>query len=230
MPGAGVDHAVHITDRAFAGSDTLATARALALALRREAYDLLLFGNHSLDAETGQVGPEVAELLGIPQITNVRKLDLTEDGVRVEREMEEGVELIDCPLPCVIAVTEGVAPESPRGGRRSLRPALVLGRLLSSPPPTFRPTLRRSATPAPPPGCPRSGLWSPLANKLLIDEDVPPEEASRQVVAYIKSRGLLAREARLVRSELRPAPLRRVRPTGLRSGLSRNWGVAGSRR
>src|SRR5438105_15163626 len=54
----GADRAVHLVDRAFAGSDTLATARALALVLKREGYDLILCGRHSTDAETGQVGPE----------------------------------------------------------------------------------------------------------------------------------------------------------------------------
>ena len=61
----GMDRAVHLVDRAFAGSDTLATARALSLALRRESFDLILCGRNSVDAETGQVGPEVAEMLGI---------------------------------------------------------------------------------------------------------------------------------------------------------------------
>ena len=70
----GIDRAVHLQDRAFAGSDTLATARALALWLKREAFDLILLGKYSLDAETGQVGPEIAELLGIAQITGIRNL------------------------------------------------------------------------------------------------------------------------------------------------------------
>src|SRR5215470_6384250 len=59
----GADRAVHLCDKTFAGSDTLATARALALALRRESCDLILCGRNSVDAETGQVGPEIAELL-----------------------------------------------------------------------------------------------------------------------------------------------------------------------
>ena len=59
----GADRALHLCDRAFAGADTLATARALAAALRGEAFDLILCGRNSVDAETGQVGPELAELL-----------------------------------------------------------------------------------------------------------------------------------------------------------------------
>ena len=72
----GADRAVHLNDRAFAGSDTLATSRALALALERERPDLIICGRNSTDAETGQVGPEVAEMLGLPQITAVSKLDV----------------------------------------------------------------------------------------------------------------------------------------------------------
>src|SRR5713226_10252645 len=74
----GADRAVHLVDRAFAGSDTLATARALALALKREGYDLILCGRHSTDSETGQVGPELAEHLDIPHITGVRGLRIDE--------------------------------------------------------------------------------------------------------------------------------------------------------
>jgi electron transfer flavoprotein alpha/beta subunit len=72
----GMDRAIHLEDRAFAGSDTLATARALSAWLRGENFDLILMGKYSLDAETGQVGPEIAELLGIAQITGVRKLEI----------------------------------------------------------------------------------------------------------------------------------------------------------
>ena len=109
----GMDRAVHLVDRAFAGSDTLATARALSLVLRRESFDLILCGRNSVDAETGQVGPEVAEMLGLPQVTGVRRLELDEQSgeVVVERETDEGHERLLCPLPALLTVTEGVAPE-----------------------------------------------------------------------------------------------------------------------
>ena len=93
--GMGIDHAVHLQDRAFAGSDTLATARALAAWLEREAFDLILLGKYSLDAETGQVGPEIAELLGIAQITGVRKLEIDGSRIIAERESDEGVEQVE---------------------------------------------------------------------------------------------------------------------------------------
>ncbi|MGH7965969.1 MAG: FAD-binding protein [Candidatus Binatia bacterium] len=107
----GADRAVHMVDRAFAGSDTLATARALALALKREGYDLILCGRHSTDAETGQVGPEVAELLGIPQVTAVRKLTVDDRTLTVERETDSGFETVRCPLPALLSATEDLAPE-----------------------------------------------------------------------------------------------------------------------
>ena len=86
----GIDRAVHLQDRAFAGSDTLATARALALWLKREAFDLILLGKYSLDAETGQVGPEIAELLGIAQITGIRNLTVEGEIVRAAARKRRG--------------------------------------------------------------------------------------------------------------------------------------------
>ena len=107
----GADRALLLTDRAFAGADTLATARALALALEREDYDLVLCGRHSTDAETGQVGPEVAEILDIPQITGARKLTLAENTLTVERETDSGFETVVCALPALLSATEDLAPE-----------------------------------------------------------------------------------------------------------------------
>ena len=109
----GADRAVLVTDRALAGSDTLATSRALALALAQEAPDLIICGRNSTDGETGQVGPEVAELMGLPHISYARKLQIREDGqgVIVERITDEGFQVLECDLPAVVCVTEGVAPE-----------------------------------------------------------------------------------------------------------------------
>ncbi|MFZ0887277.1 MAG: hypothetical protein WA005_02390, partial [Candidatus Binataceae bacterium] len=105
----GMDRAVHLEDGAFAGSDTLATARALATWLKRERFDLILLGKYSLDAETGQVGPEIAELLGIAQVTGVCKLEIDGDRVRAERESDEGYDEIECRLPALLTCAEGVA-------------------------------------------------------------------------------------------------------------------------
>ena len=73
----GADRSILLSDRALAGSDTLATARALGMVLEREQPDLIVCGRNSADAETGQVGPELAELLGLPHVSQVRKLTTT---------------------------------------------------------------------------------------------------------------------------------------------------------
>ena len=110
----GADRAVLLSDRALAGSDTLATARALSLALQREKPDLIVCGRNSADAETGQVGPELAELLGLPHLSQVRKLEYLADSHRIvaERITDEGYQVIECSLPALVCVTEGVAAET----------------------------------------------------------------------------------------------------------------------
>lgn len=104
----GADKAVHLVDKAFAGADTLATARALALAIKRMPFDLIICGKHSVDAETGQVGPEVAEFLDIPHVTGVFKLsfDCPRGYLIAERETDEGFETIECKLPALITAAE----------------------------------------------------------------------------------------------------------------------------
>jgi electron transfer flavoprotein alpha subunit len=114
----GIDRAVHLEDRAFAGSDTLATARTLALWLEREGFDLVLLGKYSLDAETGQVGPEIAELMGMPQVTGVCRLEIEGATLRAERESDEGLEEVECGLPALLTCAErlikpiGVRPKA----------------------------------------------------------------------------------------------------------------------
>ena len=109
----GADRAVLLSDRALAGSDTLATAQALSLALQRESPDLIVCGRNSSDAETGQVGPEVAELMGLPHVSNVRQLEIDRaaNRISVERATDEGYQVLECPLPAVVCVTEGAGQE-----------------------------------------------------------------------------------------------------------------------
>jgi electron transfer flavoprotein alpha subunit len=109
----GADRAILLTDRALAGSDTLATARALALLLAREKPDLIICGRNSTDAETGQVGPEIAELLGLPHISQVRRLtyEAATNRIVAERLTDEGYQVVACALPALVCVTEGVAHE-----------------------------------------------------------------------------------------------------------------------
>jgi electron transfer flavoprotein alpha subunit len=104
--GRGVDQAIHVSDRAFAGSDTLATSRTLAAAIRRLSFDLLLLGKWSTDAETGQVGPELAELLDLPHVTGATAITLMGEKLLVTRETDYGFEEIECPLPALLTAAE----------------------------------------------------------------------------------------------------------------------------
>lgn len=110
----GADRAVHLNDRAFAGADTLATARALSAALKRERPDLIICGRVSADAETGQVGPEIAEFLDIPQITAASAVEISPDGktLRATRLTDEGYQELECALPSLVTVTDGAAAET----------------------------------------------------------------------------------------------------------------------
>lgn len=109
----GADRAVHVVDPQLAGSDTLATSRVLAAAIRREQPDLVLMGRASVDAETGQVGPQVAELLDLPQATVVRRVALDPQArtFEAERETDDGFELVTGPLPALLTAAEDLAEE-----------------------------------------------------------------------------------------------------------------------
>lgn len=102
----GIDRAVLVTDRAFAGSDTWATAFILAEAVRRISVpDLVICGERATDGDTGQVGPELAAALGMPVATYVRAVTMTESGgISVERVTEHGVAVVELELPAVITV------------------------------------------------------------------------------------------------------------------------------
>jgi electron transfer flavoprotein alpha subunit len=102
----GADKGMHLVDKVFAGADTLATARALAAALKREEFDIIFCGRCSTDSETGQVGPEVAELLEIPHVTGVRNIKFRDNKVVVERETDEGYEVIECEIPVLFTAAE----------------------------------------------------------------------------------------------------------------------------
>lgn len=98
----GADEAVLITDRAFAGADTLATSKALAGALKRLEYDIVFAGRQAIDGDTAQVGPEIAEHLDIPQVTYVQDVKVEEDGLLVNRALEDGYELIKVNTPVLL--------------------------------------------------------------------------------------------------------------------------------
>ncbi|MQF83064.1 hypothetical protein FIM02_02750 [SAR202 cluster bacterium AD-802-E10_MRT_200m] len=104
----GADKGVLLTDRRFAGSDTLATARTLALALQQLNPDLILCGKFTIDSETGQVPSQIAELIKLPQITSVSSIhvDTNSQFIRIKRETDEGYETYNATLPILLSVNE----------------------------------------------------------------------------------------------------------------------------
>ena len=106
----GADDAVLVTDRVFAGSDTLATSYTLSMAVKKiNDFYLVICGRQTLDGDTGQVGPELAEMLGLPFIAYVSKVIDAGNGVlRVQRMVDEGHEEIETVLPAVITVTKEI--------------------------------------------------------------------------------------------------------------------------
>lgn len=106
----GVDDTVLLSDRAFAGSDTLATAYALSMGIKKIGeYDLIICGKQAIDGDTAQVGPSLAEKLGIPHTTYVRKIEEIREGyIRCQRMTDDGYEIIEMPLPAVITVVKEI--------------------------------------------------------------------------------------------------------------------------
>jgi len=104
----GVDEGILVSDRAFAGSDTWATSYTLAAAIRKTGdFGIIICGKQASDGDTAQVGPGIATHLDLPQVTYVRKIDeLAEDHIVAERMLDEGSEVISCPVPCVLTVVK----------------------------------------------------------------------------------------------------------------------------
>jgi electron transfer flavoprotein beta subunit len=106
----GADEAILLSDRAFAGSDTWATSYVLSKAIAKIAnYDIIICGRQTLDGDTGQVGPELSEMLKIPFVSYVSKVEEIKDKyIRVQRMIEEGHEVIETALPAVITVVKEI--------------------------------------------------------------------------------------------------------------------------
>ncbi len=105
----GADRAILLSDREFAGGDTLATGYVLSTAIRKlKDYDLVFCGQQATDGDTAQVGPGVAENLHLPQITNVKKLEIHNRKVVAHRETEEGIEVIECRMPALLTIVKGL--------------------------------------------------------------------------------------------------------------------------
>lgn len=119
----GADDGILLTDRAFAGADTLATSYALSCAIRRiNDFDVIICGRQAIDGDTAQVGPQVAEKLNIPQITYAEEIVAADDKkIRVKRRLERGVETVECQYPVLVTVNGSAAPCRPRNAKRLMK-------------------------------------------------------------------------------------------------------------
>ena len=106
----GADEAVLVSDRAFAGADTWATSYTLAKAIEKVGkVDIIFCGKQAIDGDTAQVGPGIAEHIGLPQVTYVQKIrEVKDDQLVVERAIEGGFEVLTVPLPAMIAVEKSI--------------------------------------------------------------------------------------------------------------------------
>jgi electron transfer flavoprotein beta subunit len=119
----GADNGFLLTDRAFAGADTLATSYAIACAIKKiKSFDLIVAGRQAIDGDTAQVGPQVAEKLGLPQVTYTEDvLEVKKNSIVIKRRLERGVETVESPLPCVITVNSSAADCRPRNAKAVMK-------------------------------------------------------------------------------------------------------------
>jgi electron transfer flavoprotein beta subunit len=175
----GADDAIHIDATAKNDIDTLATARILASAVS-ESFDFVLAGQSTDDFETGQVGPQVAELLGWPHVSLVTHIEVDQDHVRVNRDAEASKEVIEAPLPTVLMVLSGRDAEQ--------RYPTLRGMMAAKKKPL------RQVTPDVGDNQVRLSWSEPSAPVHdatgIILKDLPAEEAAAQLMAWLKERRL----------------------------------------
>lgn len=118
----GADGGYLLTDRKFAGADTLATSYAISCALKKIGYDVIIAGRQAIDGDTAQVGPQVAEKLGLPQVTYAECVEqVKESSLVIRRRLERGVEVVECPIPAVITVNASAPAVRPMNARRIMK-------------------------------------------------------------------------------------------------------------
>ena len=139
----GADGGYLLTDRAFAGADTLATSYVLATAIKKIGdYDIIIGGRQAIDGDTAQVGPQVAEKLGLTQVTyaeEILNVDEKNRSITVKRHIDGGVETVEGPLPIVITVNGSAAPCRPRNAKLVMKYKRALGAQEKAPAPACHP-------------------------------------------------------------------------------------------
>lgn len=164
----GADGGYLLTGREFAGSDTLATSYALSCALKMIAPDIIFAGRQAIDGDTAQVGPQVAEKLGLPQVTYAEEItEIKADSLVIKRRLNCGMETVETPVPVVVTVNASAPECRPRNAKRVMTckfalanrrsPQLPTRRPPSAPPP--RSTCRSSSGP-PPTSIPIRSSWA----------------------------------------------------------------------
>ena len=196
----GADRGILISDPAFAGSDTLATARALAAAITKEGpFDLILVGKNSVDADTGQVGPELAELLGYPFASAVRTLELADDVLHLGCEYDDAWAEVEISLPAVLATAERLcAPVRAEPEERAAVATEKLARLCAA---------DLGAGPWGQAGSPtwvgETKLLEINRTRQMLQGSLPEQIA--QAVSIIKARGALATTTQTAGQSIAPA-------------------------
>ena len=118
----GADGGYLLSGREFAGADTRATSSALSCALKKIAPDVIFAGRQAIDGDTAQVGPQVAEKLGLPQVTYAEEiLEVREGALVIKRRLEHGTEVVECPIPAVVTVNASAAECRPRNAKRVMK-------------------------------------------------------------------------------------------------------------
>ena len=123
----GADRVILLTDRKFAGADTLATSYVLQCAVQKAGpFDLVLCGRQAIDGDTAQVGPQTAEKLGIPQITYAESIiEITSTHVTAERALDSGSEIVRCTMPVLLTVVSSANTPRPASVRRQMERKLA---------------------------------------------------------------------------------------------------------
>ncbi|MBO4805728.1 MAG: electron transfer flavoprotein subunit beta/FixA family protein [Paludibacteraceae bacterium] len=119
----GADNGYVITDRCLGGADTLATSYTIAQAIKKIGdFDIILGGRQAIDGDTAQVGPQVAQKLGLPQVTYAEEIiDIKDRRATIKRHIDGGIETVEAPLPLVVTVNGSAAPCRPRNAKRVIK-------------------------------------------------------------------------------------------------------------
>ena len=145
----GADGGYLLSGREFAGSDTLATSYALSCALKKIRPDVIVAGRQAIDGDTAQVGPQVAEKLGLPQVTYAEEILAVEpEKLVIKRRLEHGTEVVECPIPLVVTAHASAASCRPRNAKRVMTYKCAMAASEIAAAPESAAALRAAAKPA----------------------------------------------------------------------------------